>query len=64
MRRYVRAAAKKLEATLIKVGILATAEEDEIYSAYDIYLDGLITEVELHRRLDAVTKRPTTTEKE
>lgn len=59
MRKYRRAVAKRLESWLIKVGVLATPEEDEIYSAYDIYLDGLITEAELHRRLDNVTKRPT-----
>lgn len=56
VRRYRRSLAKRLEAWLIKVGVLATPEEDEIYSAYDIYLDGLISEAELHRRLDAVTR--------
>lgn len=58
MRKYARAAAHRFERWLISVGILATPEEDIIYGAADEYLDGLISQAELHRRLNSVSKDP------
>lgn len=49
MRKYYRAAAHRFEQWLIKVGVLATPEEDEYYAWADQYLD----ELESRRRIEA-----------
>lgn len=64
MRKYYRAAARRIEALLIKAGILATPEEDIYYGFVDVYLDDLLLEARLAGRAEAVEEMANCTDPE